>query len=105
MQDALVLSELGRELGISESANKDAIDRLLLIEKVNVLIATNFEFLVSILYRIDVSEKKLAVLLEQHPDKIAAEMIVDLMIERQAEKIKSREDTKSDRNISEEEKW
>ena len=97
----MVLMEAGKELGI-ESASPD---RAVLVAKVNELINTNFEYLVSILYRIDVSEKKLGILLKEHPERIAAETIVDLMLERQAEKIKSRSQTKKEDDIAEEEKW
>ncbi len=66
----------------------------------------DFQKLVSILYRMDVSETKLKQLLTDNPGADAGIIIADLMIERQAEKIKSREQySKRDENISDDEKW
>ena len=73
--------------------------------RVNDLIQHQFEYLVSILYRVDVSEKKLVELLKQHPAQLAAETIVDLLLERQAEKIKSRKRSAGGPDIPEDEKW
>jgi hypothetical protein len=72
---------------------------------VNNLINTNFEKLVSLLYRIDVSELKLKALLKNNEDKNAGEIIAALIIERQQQKIKSRQLFSRDEDISEEEKW
>ncbi len=72
---------------------------------VNNLINTNFEKLVSLLYRIDVSEIKLKELLKNNEDKNAGEIIAALIIERQQQKIKSRQEFGRDDDISEEEKW
>ena len=54
---------------------------------VNELIMTNFERLVQLLYRIDVSEEKLKKLLRQNPESDAGIIIADLIIERQKQKI------------------
>lgn len=73
---------------------------------VNNLINTNFEKLVSLLYRIDVSEIKLKELLKNNEDKNAGDIIAALIIERQQQKIKSRQLLSRDgNNISEDEKW
>lgn len=72
---------------------------------VNNLINTNFEKLVSLLYRIDVSEIKLKELLKNNEDKNAGEIIAALIIERQQQKIKSKRLFSRDDDISEEEKW
>ena len=59
-----------------------------------------------ILYRIDVNERKLKYLLQENVGEDAAFIIADLIIERQIEKIKSRQQfSRRDDNISEEEKW
>jgi hypothetical protein len=78
-------------------------EQLLLL--INQLINTDFEKLASILYRIDVSEKKLKRLLSDNPDTIAGLLIADLVIERLIEKKKSREKFRRDSSISDEEKW
>lgn len=100
------VNELAKELGLIVMDNNFSGNRQLLVEKVNALIEKDFQSLVSILYRMDVSEKKLTTMLNEQPNKNAAETIVDLMIERQLQKIKSRQQfSKRDENIDENEKW
>jgi len=78
----------------------------LLVEKINDLINNDFQKLVLILYRMDVSEIKLKQLLNENAGTNAALIIADLMVERQAEKIRSRQQfSKRDENISDDEKW
>lgn len=73
---------------------------------INYLINHDFEKLVSLLYRIDVSEPRLRKLLNQTEGKGAAALITDLIIERQLEKIKSRQQFRQqDNDIDENEKW
>jgi uncharacterized protein YwgA len=72
---------------------------------INQLINTDFEKLAGILYRIDVSEKKVKKLLSDNPNTDAGLLIADLVIERQTEKKKSREKFRRDSSISDEEKW
>jgi len=79
---------------------------LFLAERINRLIATDFTQLVQVLYRIDVSEAKLRSMLKEHPDADAGRIIAALVIQRQLEKIRSREQfRKADDTIDEEEKW
>jgi len=54
--------------------------------QINFLIQHNFSQLVYLLYRVDVSEKKLKTLLQQQPEKDAAPLIASLLIERQLQK-------------------
>lgn len=72
---------------------------------INELIKNDFEKLVTLLYRIDVSEQKLKHFLIGNPSEDAGKIIADLIIERQLQKIKSRQETSRDNTISEEEKW
>ena len=73
---------------------------------INYLIQTNFQKLVALLYRVDVSEQKLKTLLNDFPGSDAGKIIADLIIERQLEKIKSRQQfSQRDNNIDESEKW
>jgi hypothetical protein len=58
---------------------------------VNGLIQKDFQRLVSILYRVDVSETRLKQLLRQQPGEDAGRIIANLLIERQLEKIKTRQ--------------
>lgn len=73
---------------------------------INELILHDFERLVSLLYRIDVDEKKLQLLLAKLPKNNAADTIATLIIERQLQKIKSRKAfRKEETDGSDEEKW
>ena len=59
-----------------------------LADYINQLILVNFERLVQLLYRIDVSEAKLKYLLKENPAEDAGRIIALLIIERQIQKIK-----------------
>ena len=72
---------------------------------INILIQSDFQKLVSILYRVDVNESKLRHLLQENPGFDAANIITDLIIERQLQKIRSRQEYRNDENISDDEKW
>jgi len=77
-----------------------------LAERINELIQNDFQKLVSILYRMDVSEEKLKSLLQENQGVDAGHIITALMIERQLQKIKSRRQfSKRDNDIDENEKW
>lgn len=77
-----------------------------LAEEINSLILTNFERLVQLLYRIDVSEMKLKSLLKENPNEDAGKIIAALIIERQIQKIKLRQaQASSEDDKSDEEKW
>ncbi len=74
--------------------------------EVNLLIQTNFEKLVSLLYRIDVSEKKLKTLLHNNANENAGKIIAALIIERQLEKMALRKKfTKDSKGESDQERW
>jgi hypothetical protein len=73
---------------------------------INHLIQTDFQKLAAILYRVDVSERKLVSLLQENPGADAGPIIADLIIERQLQKIKSRRQFRQpDKDIDENEKW
>lgn len=72
---------------------------------INELIQHDFQKLVTILYRIDVSEAKLKFLLKENPGEDAGKIIAELIIERQLQKLKSRQEHRKDENISDDEKW
>jgi hypothetical protein len=77
----------------------------MLAKHINHLLQTNFEQLVNLLYRIDVSEKNLKELLAKNPKQDAGDIIAVLIIERQLQKIKTREQFKKDADFEGEEKW
>ncbi|HRG35347.1 MAG TPA: hypothetical protein PK355_03620, partial [Chitinophagales bacterium] len=81
--------------------------RNFIIEKINNWINNDFEHLLYLLYRIDVHEDKVRKLMIEHKGENAAEIITDLIIARQKQKIETRKlfqfNTPAD--ISEEELW
>lgn len=106
MNPANTIEFLSKELGISVSGMSQSDQRKLLAEKVNDLLLQDFEKLVSLLYRMDISEPKLRSFLQQNPGTDAGLIIADLMIEREEQKIISRQQFKSKSdNIDEDEKW
>jgi hypothetical protein len=90
-----------------ELQNKYTHEQLIaeLSQHINHLLQTNFEQLVNLLYRIDVSEKKLKQLLKDFPKEDAGNIIASLIVERQLEKIKSRNQYKTNGSFEGEEKW
>jgi hypothetical protein len=102
-----LIRQVNKELAI-ELTEKISLEELQrqLAEHINHLIKNNFEQLVNLLYRIDVSEAKIKSLLQHNPGQDSAAIIASLIIERQLEKIKTRRQYsqwKSD--FDEEEKW
>ncbi|HSC53992.1 MAG TPA: hypothetical protein VLC98_10240 [Phnomibacter sp.] len=73
---------------------------------VQEMINYNFDGLLQMLYHVDVSEEKLRTTLAAFPANDAADLISDLLMERQLQKIKSRREfAQRDENIPEDEKW
>ena len=76
-----------------------------LVNCINELINTNFQALIQLLYRLDISEKKLKESLHQHGGINAAAIISTMIIERQAEKIISKGNNAMKDSIDDEERW
>ena len=77
-----------------------------LTEKINFLIVNDFNKLIFILYRADINEQKLNRLLSENKKEDAGKIIAALFIQRQLEKIKSREENSAKTsNDSQEERW
>lgn len=57
----------------------------------NQLLQSDFPALVQVLYRVDVSEKKLKSVLTDNPQADAGDLLAELMIERQKEKAATRQ--------------
>jgi hypothetical protein len=76
----------------------------LLAAKINELITTNFPALIQLLYRLDISEAKLKQLTRDHSQEETAAIIATLIIERQIQKLKSRQQYKNP-GTSDEERW
>jgi hypothetical protein len=66
-----------------------------LCDEINYLITSDFHALVNILYRMDVSETRISSALSGLPGRDAAQIIADLMLERQVEKVKTRQQFKN----------
>lgn len=95
------LLDLNRQLTILQKAEIKAD----LIQCINHLLMHDFNKLIQILYRVDVNEQKLKELLQTNAQTDAAVIIADLLIERQEDKLKTKEAFKSNRDITEEDKW
>ena len=98
---------LENELGLQTraGANWEEI-RSALSSHINELINRDFNQLVSLLYRVDVSEKKLRDMLAGQGGEDSAQLIADLILERQVQKLRSRREHRSDdKDNSGEERW
>src|SRR5450432_748705 len=86
--DELIL-ELNRNYALSlpERLPLEELE-ILLADRLNSLIRSDFNALIVILYRIDVSEEKLKKLLRDSPGEDAGRIMARLIIERQLQKIK-----------------
>ena len=79
---------------------------IFLADKMNELIKNNFNYVIQLLYRIDISEVKLKQLLKDNPTEDAGKIIAQLIIERQQQKMVSRNSfSKKPSRFYEEEKW
>ncbi|WP_290797997.1 hypothetical protein [Flavihumibacter sp. UBA7668] len=72
---------------------------------VNELIQHDMQELIRILYRIDISEPKLKFLLKEKVGEDAALIIADLIIERQLQKIKTRQQFQQPPPEDDEDRW
>ena len=72
---------------------------------VNDMILRDFTGLLNLLYRLDVSEEKIRNLLEEMQHEDAGKIIAAVMIERQLQKIKTKQQFTHNLDIPEEDKW
>ncbi|MCU0386841.1 MAG: hypothetical protein MUE38_12480 [Flavihumibacter sp.] len=79
--------------------------RTALAEWVNELIQHDLSELIRVLYRVDISENKLKFLLREKVGEDAALIIADLIIERQLQKIKTRQQFQQPPPENEEDRW
>ena len=107
MENAELIRLLNKELAI-EIVQKGSYNEIhaRLAEYINNLVKNDFDKLIFYLYRIDVNEQKLKTLLHQNPKEDAGNIIATLIIERQQQKIKTRElFSQRDNKVDEDEKW
>ncbi len=90
---------------ILDIATLHQLNRASLVDAINHLIVHDFEQLVSLLYRIDVNEAKIKLLLQNNPDTNAAELMADAIIDRLAEKERSRAAFKQPPPNDDDERW
>lgn len=99
-----VQQSLTNDFEIEACATGEALFRRL-AARINHLIQADFHKLVAILYRLDVSEGKLRQTLQENTSRDAGELIASLVIERELQKHKTRQQFRTDRDIPEDEKW
>ncbi|HRH56702.1 MAG: hypothetical protein U0T69_07360 [Chitinophagales bacterium] len=109
MEDTIKIQEYTLQL-LEENAvsfSSFAEFRKFIIQKINNWINNDFEHLLYLLYRIDVHEDKVRKLMQEHKGENAAEIITDLIIDRQKQKIETRKlfQFKKPADISEDELW
>lgn len=101
-----IVNEL-QNFQIEISVHIDSYHRLKesLSDNINHLITNDFSRLISVLYRLDISEKKLKQLLKNCTDTSAGDIIAKMIIERQLQKIKTRDSFTGNNTFSDEERW
>ena len=84
-------SDLNNSYGLDlpETATIEMLERVL-AERINTMITADFNRLISLLYRVDVSETKLKQLLRENAGTDAGLLIARLVLERQWQKIETR---------------
>ncbi|KAA2244728.1 hypothetical protein F0L74_01775 [Chitinophaga agrisoli] len=98
--------ELGEtmELHLPDTVSYEQLEDML-AQRLEILISEHFQQFVFLLYRIDVREDKIREILEKDAGEGAYHKIAALLIERQLEKIRSREMYRSTPPENDEEKW
>lgn len=81
--------------------------RTVLAGYISDLVENNFEKLIHILYRLDISESKLKQLLKEKIQNNAGMLIADMIIERQLQKINQKKEFRKEDtgSIDEDERW
>ena len=100
---------MARDLELELRTDDHAVIRERIVQKIRDLILHDITRLTTILYRVDVNESKLRAALAHLEDADSAELIAELILEREAEKSASRMEArakfKNDDEIPEEDKW
>jgi hypothetical protein len=101
MEIVSLLQSLQAEL---PPAEREA-QKLRLEHQINYLVHHDFSRLVQLLYTVDVDEQKLKSILLQQPCRDAAQIITELLITRQEEKMQSRQQHGLIHEFDDEEQW
>ena len=103
--DPIMISQLSQSLEIDLHEKKSIEElKIALSYYINDLITHDLNKLMSLLYRVDVSEKVLKENLREQNQE-AGLIIAELIIDRQLQKTKTRKQFKSGDDIPENEKW
>ena len=97
-----VVNDFGVEIP-NGSSREEMLSKL--SANINLLINTNFDRLISLLYRLDISELRLKKELEEKPGNDAGDIIAGMIVERELQKLQSRQSFRRDNNIAEEDRW
>ena len=100
-----LISSINETFSLELSASSYHNIKLILSEKINDWINNDFNKLIHVLYRIDVSEKKINELLKENRTEDAADILADLVIERELQKIEARKISGPSSNENDEETW
>jgi hypothetical protein len=93
------------EIQLPETISAEELQKRL-TEYFNHLIQADFPKLISILYRLDISETRLKQMLKETPNQYAGQIIAGLVIERQRQKAETRKQYhKPDSADTDPEKW
>jgi hypothetical protein len=98
------LVEVECSITLAEALTQEQLEQAL-AEHINALINYRFSDLVRLLYRVDVDEERLRMLLANQTTQDAAVIMARLIVERQRQKIETRKQFNPGRNSSEEERW
>jgi hypothetical protein len=110
METPALRTDLNNSYGLDlpETTTIEALEAIL-AERIDAMINNDFNRLISLLYRIDVSEPVLRQLLEQNPTADSGRLIAKLIVERSWKKILTRKmysSNQKDRpNADDEERW
>jgi hypothetical protein len=102
-----IITDINNEWGLTvPQAITEKDLAAVLAQRINELIKNDMGRLISVLYRIDVDEKKIREMLRENKGTDAGLIIAYLVIDRQKQKIKTRNmfNTRVD-DIDEEDKW
>jgi hypothetical protein len=101
-----LIDDLNRSYGW-ELTNSLTIEQLeaLLAETLNEWIRLDFNKLVQFLYRIDISESRLKLLLEENTEEDTGHLLARLVLERQWQKVQTRRQFQPGEPASDEERW
>ena len=99
-----IIEQVASEIQLNSKGNPDEF-RAQLIDAVETLLQKDFPRLIQILYRLDVDEVKLKAQLKNNQGSQAAELIADLIFERQLQKLEMRKRYGGNKPASGEEHW